>query len=216
MPDIVERHARRRRPADARQPAFDQRVGARLDPAGDAGVGRAAVGAVVLESPISWGIVRRGDDDAVGAVVGSPAVVRHDGVADHRRRGEAATRIDPHVDAVARQHLARGDPRRLRQGMGVAAEEQRPVDAVGRAPVVHRLRHGEDVPLVERRIERRAAMPRGAERHTLGRHAGVGSQGEIGIGERGKVGHAAVIAARAGRRKRRRGPGEGGDRRPRK
>ena len=62
-----------------------------------------------------------------------------------------------------------------RQRVRVDAEEQRPVDALGLAVVADRLRDREHVPFVEETVERRAAMARGAERHALCRHRGVGA-----------------------------------------
>ena len=43
-----------------------QFVGAVLNPAGDVGIGRAALGRIVFEAAIFGRIVRRGDDDSVG------------------------------------------------------------------------------------------------------------------------------------------------------
>ena len=49
-------------------PLAQQLVGPVLDPLRDVGVGRAAVGRVVLEAAVLGRIVRRRDDDAVGEV----------------------------------------------------------------------------------------------------------------------------------------------------
>ena len=69
--DLVRRRgADRLREGDApdRAPGgAEQGVGAVLDRGGDVGVGRAAVGRVVLEPAVGRRVVRRGDDDAVGA-----------------------------------------------------------------------------------------------------------------------------------------------------
>ena len=70
-----------RDPLDVLEPGGEERVGPVLDPAGHVGVGRAAVGRVVLEPAVVGRVVRRGDDDAVGgaarSVVGAVgAVVR--------------------------------------------------------------------------------------------------------------------------------------------
>ena len=63
-----------------------------LDPAGDVGVGRAAVRRVVLEAAVFGRIVRRRDDDAVGEPAGAAAVVDEDRVRDRRRRRVFAVR----------------------------------------------------------------------------------------------------------------------------
>ncbi|GCC46994.1 hypothetical protein chiPu_0031307, partial [Chiloscyllium punctatum] len=67
----------------------------------------------------------------------------------------------------------------LSQRMGVDADEQRPGQALLAAVIADRLRGGEDVVLVERILQRRAAMARGAERNPLGGIAGVRLSGEI-------------------------------------
>ena len=51
--------------------------------------------------------------------------------------------------------------------MGVAADEQRAVEALLAPVLADRLRRGQDVRLVERRLQARPAVPRGAEGHLL-------------------------------------------------
>src|SRR5262249_13126957 len=58
--------------------------------------------------------------------------------------------------------------------MRVTADEQRPGDAVGGAVLDDGLGDGQNVSLVERAVERRAAVTRGAERHLLGGVVGIG------------------------------------------
>ena len=67
---VAARVTRARRSSGTRRDAvearLEQRVGLALDPAGDVGVGRAAVRRVVLEAAVLGRVVRRRDDDAVG------------------------------------------------------------------------------------------------------------------------------------------------------
>ena len=105
-----------------------QPVGLVLDPAGDVGVGRAAVGRVVLEAAVLGRVVGGGDHDAVGQVVAPVPVPGQDGQRQRRGRGRPVARVDPHLDPVGGQHLQGGALGRLGQGVGVAAQEQRPVD----------------------------------------------------------------------------------------
>ena len=62
------------------QPSFENCVGVILNPAGDRGIGGAAVGRVVLESTIVRRIVRRRDHDAVGESALAATVVAQDRV----------------------------------------------------------------------------------------------------------------------------------------
>ena len=126
-----------RHPPDAAVACGEQLVGARGDPTGGVGVGRAAVGRVVLEAAVLGRVVRRRDDDAVGEI--GPArgpravsVVAEDGVRDRRGRRVAVVGVDEHGDVVGREDLERGRPRRLGQGVGVTPEEQRSVDRLHR------------------------------------------------------------------------------------
>jgi len=137
-----------------------QRIGALLNPLGHAGVGRAAIGGVVLEAAVARRVVRRRDDDAIGQPAGAAAVVAEDRVGDRRgwrvarlAVGFAAAGVDTRLDAVGRQHFQRRDERRLGQRVGVHAHEQRAVDAFPAAVIADRLGGGEDVPLVEAALE---------------------------------------------------------------
>ncbi len=127
-----------------------------LDPAGDVGVGRAAVGRVVLEPAIVGRVVGRRDDDAVGqaTAIGTVAVRDDDGVGNGRGRRVPVVGVDPDVDPVRHEDLERGPGRRLGEGMSVAADEQRAVGPL-RAPVpADGLADGDDVGLVEGASER--------------------------------------------------------------
>ena len=84
---------------------------------------------------------------------------------------EAVGGVDEHRDVVRDQHLDRAHPGRLGQPVRVPAEEQRAVEALGRAVLADRLRGGQDVRLVERCVQARPAVPGRAERDLLARVA---------------------------------------------
>ena len=153
-----------------------------LDPARDVGVGRAAVGRVVLEPAVVWWVVRRRHDDPVGQV--APAVLGpvgdEDGVRDGRGRSESIGRVDAGIDPACHEHAEGRGRRRFGQCVSVAADEQRPAIAALHSIAAYRLGRRQDVGLVERVAERRAAMPRRPERHPLGRVGRVGSAVVIG------------------------------------
>ena len=92
-----------------------------------------------------------------------------DGAGNHRRRRIAVALVDHHLDAIGREHFQRARQGRLRQRVGVDADEQRAGDAAALAMIANRLADREDVCLVEGVVEGGAAMPRGAERHPLRR-----------------------------------------------
>ncbi len=112
---------------------------------------------------------------------GLPAAVRlDDRVGDRGRRRVAVVGVDEHGHVVGGQHLERRGPRRLRQPVGVAADEQRPVVPLLLAVVADRLGGRQDVRLVERRLEAAAAVPAGAERDLLVDVLGVRDTGVVG------------------------------------
>ena len=154
---------------------------AAIEPGG-VGVGRPAVRGVVLEAAVAGWVVRRGDHDAVReAGAGRAAAVRaQDRVRDRGRRGEAVGRVDEHRDVVADQDLDRAHPGRFGEAVRVPAEEQRSVVTLRGAVLADGLGGGQDVRLVERRVEARAAMAGGAERDLLARILGIGSDREVG------------------------------------
>ena len=86
---------------------------------------------------------------AVGQARLAAAIVGQDRVRDHRRRRVAVVRVDHRLDAVGREHFESAGESRLRQRMGVHAEEQRPVDAAMLPIKADRLRDRQDVRLVE-------------------------------------------------------------------
>ena len=187
-------HGRRRRQRlrvryapDAAVAIVHQRIGTLLDPAGGIGIGRAAVRRVVFDAAVARRIVRWRDDDAIGARRLLVAVMDQDGARNDRRRRVAVIALQPRLDPVGRQHFQRAALRRLRQGMGVLAEKQRPGDALSLAVFAHGLRDGEDVRLVEAAIEGAATMAAGAEGDALGRLADIGLI-EIGGKQGGNIG----------------------------
>ena len=166
---------------DAGEPRGEELIGPVLDPPGDLGVGGAARWRIVLEAAGVGRIVRGRDDDAVGESCrfAAAAVVVEDGLRDDRRRHRAVVAVEHDVDAVRGEHLERARAGGLGQRMGVAPEEERPVDPLGLPVETDGLGHGEDMRLVEARRERRAAMSRGAERHALPGEGGVGPLGVV-------------------------------------
>ena len=95
-------------------------------------------------------------------------------MADGRCRGVAVRRIHQHRNIIGGQHLQRRNPGRLGQAVGVAAEEQRAVGALGGAVLGDGLGGGQDVGLVEGAVETGAAVPGGPEAHLLGTSSGSG------------------------------------------
>ena len=101
--------ARIRHAAHFAQVGGEQLVGAVLNPPGGAGVGRTAIGRIVLEATIVRRIVRRRDHDAVGEPCGAAAVVSQNRVRERGSRRVAERVIDHHLDAVRRKHFERAD-----------------------------------------------------------------------------------------------------------
>jgi hypothetical protein len=100
--------------------------------------------------------------------------VGQDRVRDHRRGGEAVVGVDPHLDPVRVEHLEDRPEGGLGEGVRVAAEEQRAVDALRAAVAADRLADGQHVRLVEGPREGLAAVAGRAERDALLRDRRVG------------------------------------------
>ena len=155
-----------RRALDARDARAQELVGARLHDVGDVGVGRPAVGRVVLEAAVARRVVRGRDDDAVGEPAGRCAsvVVREDRARQRGRGREAgAARLgvvgrEEGLDAVRGEDLEGRLLRGRRGGVRVDAEKERPRDAGPRAVLADGLRDGQDVRLVEGAVLGRAAV----------------------------------------------------------
>src|SRR5271166_5594118 len=86
---------------------------------------------------------------------------------NYRGGGVTIGRIDHHIDAVPRQHFERTFESRFRERMRIETDVKRTVDALLFAVKTDRLRYREDMPFVERVVERTAAMPGGSERDAL-------------------------------------------------
>ena len=157
-----------RQPLHPRIAVAKQRVGARLDPFGDIGIGRPAVGRIVLEAAVLRRIVRGRDDDAVGEAVAAPAIVDENGVGDRRRRREAVIALDDGRHLVGRQHLQRRALRRPRERVRVLAHVERTGDGLLMPVVADRLGDRQDVRLVERAAQGCSAVPAGPEADLLG------------------------------------------------
>jgi hypothetical protein len=94
--------------------------------------------------------VRRGHDDAVGESRAAAPVVGEHGVRDGGGGRVPVGVVDEHRHAVGGEHLQGGDPRRLGEGVGVRAEEERSVRALRGAVLADGLAGRGDVVLVER------------------------------------------------------------------
>ena len=160
--------------------AVEQLVGARLDRAGGLAAGRSSVRRVVLDAPVFGRVVGGGDHQAVGEAAAPAAVVGQDRVGDGGGGRVAVVGVDPDRDVVGDQHLEGGLERRLGQRMGVPAQEERAVDALGRANLADGPDHGGDVGLVEAVRERGAPVTRCAECNTLRRLRRVRPTGVVG------------------------------------
>ena len=149
--------------------AQEQLVGPVLDPFRDIGIGRAAVGRVVLEAAILRGIVRRRDDDAIRRVLLAAAIIHEDGPRDDRRRRDAVVGLDDRRHPVGCQHLQRGALRRPGQRVRVLAHVERTVRAMAATVIADGLADGQDVGFGERAQERCSPVPAGAEGDELKR-----------------------------------------------
>src|SRR5208337_2743204 len=110
-------------------------IGSVLDPLGHVGICRTAIGRVVLEPAILRRVVRGGDDNAVGEMLGAGAVVDQDGARDDWGRCEAVVSLDDGLHLVGRQYFERGALGRSGNCMGVLPHVERAIGAMG-APVV--------------------------------------------------------------------------------
>ena len=181
-PGLFERHS-----FDAFELAFQQRIGAGFDPAGDVLIRRPAIGRVVLEAAAVGRIVRRRDDNAVCQSHSTAAVISEDGVGDHRGRGVFVLVREHDLHPVGRQHFERTGQRRFRKRVGVDPQKQRAIDSLLSAVLANGLADGEHMPFVETVVECRTAMTRGAKRDPLRGYRRVGQVTEIGSDESGDI-----------------------------
>ena len=108
---------------DAAQTVLEKAVGGALDGGGDIGIRRAAIGRIIFEAAIFRRIMRRRDHDAVGKATVAAPVMGQDGARNHRRRRITVALVDHHLDAIGREHFQRARQGRLRQRVGVDADE---------------------------------------------------------------------------------------------
>ena len=183
LPGALVQHARDRGALHTVEACGDVLVGALGNPIRRLRRRRAAGGRVVLEAAVARRVVGRGHHNAVGLAAG----VGQDGVGDGRGGSVAPFSVDKHRHPIGDEHLERGDHRRLGQGVGVAADVDRPVDALAAAVVHDRLRGGQDVRLVKRVVQGRAAVAGGAEGDLLVRVVRVDVAGVVGGDHLGDV-----------------------------
>ena len=112
-----------------------------------------------------------------------------DRVRHHRRRHRLQVALDHGVDPVCGEHLERGAQRGFGERVGVGAEEQRTRDPRGAPVLDDRLRDGGHVGVVERALERAAAVARRAERHAL---SGIRRIGDVRVVRGDQLRHVGV------------------------
>jgi len=159
-------HALRIEPGQLR---FQQIVGLLLYPVRGHRIRRSAVGRIVFEAPKARRVVGRRDNDAVSKSCLAPAVVCENRVGNGRGWGIFVPLRDHDFNPVCRQHLKGTGKSRHGQSMGIHTHEQRTVDTVLLAVETDRLADGQDMPLVEGRLECGPAVTRCAECDPLGR-----------------------------------------------
>ena len=159
---------------------FKIRIGIFFYQVGNVRFSRAAVRRIIFEAAVTRGVMRRSDDNAVGQGRDAPGIPAQDGVRDGRGRCIHSCGSDAHLHVVGHQHLKGRTKGRLRQGMGIAPQKERPVNAIGLAVVAYGLSDGINMFFIKGLQQRRAAMPGCAKRHPLGRNSGIGIFGKIG------------------------------------
>src|SRR6266446_5915553 len=164
-----------------------QIVGSVLNPSRHACVGRTAVSRVVFEAAVLGRVVRWRDDDAIGEVLLTAAVVDQDGPRDHGRRRHAVTSLDYSFDVIGRQDLDRGTLRRAGQRVRILAHVKRTVGPVTSPVVADCLSDGQNVSFGERARQRGASMSARAEADHLVRVTEVGPALKIFALEPGHV-----------------------------
>src|SRR5262245_12335382 len=152
------------------QTVGNERVGLPFYPIGDVSVCRSTLGRIVFEAAESRRVMGWRDDDAVREAAFAIAIVGENRVRDDRGRSVTIVSIDHHVDTIRSQHLQSADESGLRKGVRVYADVERPVNALLLAIETNRLRDCENMCLVERVIERGAAMPRSSKHDALRGH----------------------------------------------
>ncbi len=119
-------------------------------------------------------------DDPVRQSRITTRIVRQDGTRDDWRGRVSSALLDLQLDPVGGEDLEGGGEGRFRQRVGVDADQERAVDAVGRTNLGDRLAHCGDVVVIEGPVRGRAAVARRAERHALAGLPGIRLDGEVG------------------------------------
>src|SRR4029077_7631051 len=94
-------------------------------------------------------------------------------VRDYRRGSVTIVSINHDVDAIRCQHLQSAGKSGLRKRMRIDADVERSVDALLLTIEANRLCDCKDVRLIERVIERRAAVPGGSKHDALCGHGWI-------------------------------------------
>ena len=163
-------------------------IGLFLDPGGHRCFGRAAMRRIVFEATISRRVVGRRDDDAVSqSLTAVLAVPAQDGMGDRRGRCGGTVVGDEDLDVIGRQDFEGTAKGRFRQGVRIAAHEQRAGDAALFAVVTDGLGDGVDMAFVEGLLQRRTTVPGRSKRHTLCGLMRIRRFCIVGTDERGNV-----------------------------
>src|SRR5712692_2899469 len=165
VPSTFKRYSR-----DSAQAVGNKGISLSFYPIGDLGVRGSAVGRIVFEAAKAWRVVRWCDDDAVRETALATAIVSENRVRDYRGGSVTIVSIDHHVDAIRRQHLQSAGKSGLRKRVRIDADVERSIDALLLAIKANRLRDCENVRLVERVIERGAAVARSSKHDALRGH----------------------------------------------
>jgi len=148
-------------------------IGSILDPLGYIGVGRSSIGRIVFKPAVFWRVVRRGDDNAIGEMLGAAPIVDEDRPRNRRRRRHTVVALNDGLDAVRRQDFERGALRGSGHRVRVLAHVERTIGPADFSVVADGLGDCEDVGFGERTAKWRAAMSAGAEADQLARVIGI-------------------------------------------
>jgi len=146
----------------------EQLVSPGFNPARGAGVGRAAVGGIVLEAAVFGGVMGGRYHDAIGWGRGMMAIENQNRMGDDGRGGVAEAFLQHHLDPVGCEYLESGDETRFREGVCVHAEKERSGNAIGRPIFAYGLGGCQDVSFIESPVERGTTVPGSSEGHLLG------------------------------------------------
>ncbi|MNG85519.1 hypothetical protein D3C79_442790 [compost metagenome] len=153
VPGFVQRLA-----LNAFQLLRQQFVGAFFNHRGQVGVGRAAVGRVILDAAVFRRVMRRGNDDAVG-LCPTVAVVAQNSMRYRRGWRKAVIFLHDHIYAVGGQDFQHGNKGRLRQRVGVFTDVTRAGNPLLATHFGNRLSDSEDMGFIEAVAQGAAAMP---------------------------------------------------------